>query len=417
MTERLVIDKTDRFTRRRWGLAAGLIVIGAGFGVSAVRRGMGPDGLYLAGFFAILGLLLLGRMVYTKARKKRVLVLDEQSVELRAVDGSGWLVGRADVERLVLRRIRRADDHRELSTYVYELKLTLRPEAKPRKQNGLTATTRGPVQTTPDRFTEAEAWRIQEFARDRLRVPITASQVPPTVRGQAAKTIPAPPTGKPGHRRQVVVFPTGVSAPVGTVYATRQAPRISRVFTTVMGWIALIALLVLFTYVEISENTALFLTVLGVSFASMAIAGFVGWFDIRWRARRWRITELAVGESGLLWTFYRPDEHREGRIPYRVELRWPEVRSVQVTNHVVDGRTVRTVEIVPGDDGFAKRHPEMQRLWEAGLQVGAAVPVATGSYRLQTEFADAAARRLATAVEVHQPGVLHRTSLAGSGSS
>ncbi|QFU94138.1 hypothetical protein YIM_45040 [Amycolatopsis sp. YIM 10] len=189
---------------------------------------MGPNGLYLGGFFAILGLLLLGRMVYSKIRKKRVLVLGEQSVELRAVDGSGWQVARADVERLVLKRIRRADDHRDLSTYVYELKLRLRPEAKPRKQNGLTATTRGPVQTTPDRFTEAEAWRIQEFARDRLRGPVTASQVPPTVRGQVAKTIPAPPTGKPGHRRQVVVFPTGVSAPVGTVYATRQDPRISR---------------------------------------------------------------------------------------------------------------------------------------------------------------------------------------------
>ena len=407
MTDRLVIDKAARFTRRRWNLALGSIAFGAAVAIGTLRRGFGLEGLQLAGLFAIPGLLLLGWMVYTKIRKKRVLVLDGRSVELRAVDDSGWLIARTEVERLVLRRVKQANDRRELPMYGYELRLRLRPDAKLGKQNGIVATKRGPVQTTPDRFTEAEAWRIQEFARDRLGIPVTASRVAPTVRGQVATSIPAPPTGKTGHRRPIAVYPAGVRALFRTVYATRQPSRMYRVFSSVLGWISFVTLLVQFSVVELAEHTELFLGVLALLIGSVVAYCLVAQLDFRDEARQRRATELVISEHGLRWRFHKPAQYQEHPLPYRLELRWPEVRSIQVTNQIWRGRTVRTVEIVPGDDEFAKRHPEMGHLWETGLELGPAVPPSTGSYRLQTDFVSAAVRQLTAAIEAHQPGVLH----------
>ncbi|AXB46694.1 hypothetical protein [Amycolatopsis albispora] len=415
MTERLVIGKTEKFTRRRWAAAVALTVVGGWLGVLTIRDDLGHDSMYLGGFLAILGLLLLGWMLNRKTRK-RTLLLGDQAVELRASDGSGWRIALADIERLVLRRSRQADDHHDLPVYAYELRIRLHPGAEPGKQPGLTSTTRGLVQTTPDRFTEAEAWRIQEFARDRLGVPVVASQVPPTVRGEVVRAVPPPPAEAP-DRRQVVVFPAGLSTPLGTVYATRPNPRVKRVFATVMGWTALAAVVAMGTFREIAESTALFFTFLGVVIGGVTIPGWVSLLDSEWRARRRRAPELRITATGLLWKYYKPTKYREPQVPYRFELRWAEVSAIQVTTHVVDGSTVRTVEIVPGDDEFAKRHPEMQRLWEAGLQLGEAVPPATGAYRLQTEFAAKAARRLAGAAGLRRPGVLRDHNLTGSGRS
>ncbi|AXB46692.1 hypothetical protein [Amycolatopsis albispora] len=329
-----VVDRGVRRRLKRWYIALAVLVYATGWNVYIVNTGS-TEFLKWAILFGLATVGCAARIVVGLVRGTGGwrLHVDAAGIRLVWLPTGGWSLPWAEIGRVELRRRWLRPRYLTDPAYGYELRLTVPPEFFRKARAGRRARD---VYTAEIELSEVEAYAVQERARVHYDGPVRATALPPAEKGgPQQKLIPRPiPPGTEsywGDRPFGPYFLYTVDLPAGGSVRTT---------STVQN--------------------------------PLKFAGFL------------------VSAVGVRWNSFLGDNWSRDPLASGFELTWAEIGTFRAS---AEGDEY-LVDIVPGDNRFAQRHPEMRKHWLRP----------DGTYRLDRTFSAGALQELRGFIERYHPG-------------
>ncbi|WP_158879631.1 hypothetical protein [Amycolatopsis anabasis] len=408
MTESVVIDKSER---RSWLVAVvALLPAALGtywvYGAATDSWGYGILGVFTGG---ALGLAALGCAIAMLRRAfarpvPGAVVIDATGIRWTSADRVAWSMAWTEIAGVRLTRQPRAHARPTGPIETYQFTVLLNSAAFRKRHTKLKGAWRGGhalSYTVEATLSETEAQEVRQAAERLGRVEVHGEDVPRPKRPSETPAVAVSSPVEPAtawtesrvetSARSIVVRPDAV------------APRRAAMVGAAFAGVALIALAL--TRIVPQVPVQLFAGITAA--AVMGVFGTTLWY-LGWNQKESLRSKVTLTEDRFQWYgSWKPRWWTGEQAEFGV--RWPELREVRLVTVRSGRKAVRVVELVPGDQEFAGRHPEMEFLRRARIKVGSSLlPHSDGAFRLPDKFSPAGAARLAEAVETVRPGMLRR---------